>query len=556
MKQGWKRLRQLRYLKRYRQILQVLIKYGFSQVLDRLKLYGLWERYFIRNKREGQAPQNLEARLRMALEELGPAFIKVGQLLSTRTDLLPYAYTAELARLQDNVPPFPSLQAREILETELKSPLENVFAAFDMEPLAAASLGQVHRAVLAGGQEVAIKIKRPDVELLVHKDLEILTELAAVVERNTTLGTVYQFTRIAEELRQIILRELDYTIEARSAQRFRHNFTGNPAVYIPRVYWEYTTRNILTLEYKDGVNISRYLQKPATDPPPHIIAAALADTFFKQVFLDGFFHGDLHPGNIAILPDGRLFFMDFGSAGHISEELRGKFTVIIRAVKTVDTATVADELLSFAFAPPVINRQELIRDLGVIQEQYYDLPLGEINLAGVIQDLMRVAAKHHLRFPYEFLLLAKATVTVEGTISRLSPEFNLSAALQRYAPALQKKQLKYALRRLRGNLRSYHRLLEELPERVVEILRETAAGELKLKVELAKTEGALKTLENMINRLSFSIVLASLIIGLFQNLRLGQAAWLSRVPLSEIALAAAGFAGLWWLFAIIRSGRL
>jgi ubiquinone biosynthesis protein len=549
-------LRQLRYLKRYRRILRVLIKHGFSQVLARLNLYGLRERLLIRRRREGAAPQNLEASLRTALEELGPAFIKVGQLLSTRTDLLPPSYVAELARLQDAVPPFPSRRAREIVEAELKSPIESRFASFEMEPLAAASLGQVHRAVLAGGEVVAIKIKRPGVDEQFRKDLDILVELAALVDRNTNMGPVYRFRLIVEELRQIILRELDYTTEARNAQRLRHNFSGSAHIYIPRVYWEHTTRNILTLEYRQGINISRYRQDPALLPPPDRVAEILADTFFKQVFVDGFFHGDLHPGNVAVLPDGKLFMMDFGSAGYISEELRGKFSIMIMAIKSVDTATVADELLRFTFVPPVLNRQELIRDIAVIQEQYYDLPLGSINLTEVIRKIMQVAVKHRLRFPYDFLLLAKAVATLEGTVSQLKPDFNLAAALQRYTPALRKRQIRYAARRFRGTLRSYHRLLEEIPERAVEILRETAAGELQFKVEPVNTGGALRILENMTNRLAFSIVLASLIIGLSQNLGQGQITWFGRVPLYEMALAVAGIAGIWWIFAIIRSGRL
>lgn len=548
--------RQLRYLRRYRRILRILIKYGFAQVLDQLNLYGLWERIFIRRRQKGgEVTHRLETRLRLALEELGPAFVKAGQILSTRSDLLPPSFIAELARLQDDVPPFSSQQARQILEAELKAPLETHFAHFEPEPLAAASIGQVHRAVLTSGEVVVIKIKRPGIDELVKEDLAILTEVAGLVERNTALGPVYQFSRIAEELKQIILRELDYQAEARNAQRFRHNFEGNPHAYMPRVYWEYTTRNILTLEYRQAVNISRFLENPDPKPPARQVAEMLTETFFKQVFVDGFFHGDPHPGNVAVLPDGQLFFMDFGSAGYISEDLRGKFTIIFRALQSVDTATVVDELLNFTFVPPVVNRLELIRDIGGLQEQYYDLPLKNINLADALQSIMRIAVKHHLRFPYEFLLLTKALITLEGTVSLLDPGYNLAVALEQYGPSLKRKQLKFAMRRLQGTLRGYHRLLEEIPERTVEILRETAAGELKLKVEIAQTGSVVKTLENTLNRLAFSIVLASLIIGLSQNMRLGNLAWLNQAPLGEIALIGAGIAGLWWLFAIIRSGR-
>ncbi|MEW5785504.1 MAG: AarF/UbiB family protein [Bacillota bacterium] len=549
-------LKQLRHLRRYRRILRVLIKYGFVQILDQLKLYGLWERLFVRRiRRSGDIPHHLEARLRAALEELGPAFVKVGQLLSTRTDLLPPSYINELSRLQEKVPPFPTAKARQILEAELKAPLPLCFKEFDPEPIAAASIGQVHRAILPGGEEVAVKIKRPGVDQQIKGDLAILTELANLVDRTTNLGAVYRFSNLADELRLVIMRELDYQHEGRNAQRFRQNFTDNPYVYIPKVYWSHTTHNILTLEYREGLSLNRYFQDPAPVQPPGRIAESLTVTFFKQVFSDGFFHGDPHPGNIAILPDGRLFFMDFGAAGFINEELRAKFSLIFRAFQSVDTAAIVDELLNLTESPPLVNRSELIRDVGRIQEQYFNVPLRTINLGEAVQNIMSVAVKHRLRFPHEFLLLARALVTLEGTVARLDPEFSIAGVLEEYGPSLKSRQIRFVTRRVRRTMRSYYRLLEEIPERTVEILRETAAGELKLKVDVLRTESALRTLENMLNRLAFSIVLASLIIGLSQNLRLDNVTWLTRFPVGEAALIGAGMAGLWWLFAIIRSGR-
>ncbi len=557
MKLGWGPLRQLRNLGRYREILRVLIKYGFAQVLDQLRLFGLWDRIFVRGRKMDEVvPQKVEARLRMALTELGPAFVKVGQLLSTRPDLLPPSYIEELSRLQDRVPPFPSKQAQEILASELKSETGTRFARFNSEPLAAASIGQVHRALLHTGEEVVIKIKRPGVDEMVKRDLDILSDLASFVDRSTNLGPVYQLTRIAEELKQVLLRELDYSNEARHAQRFRHNFAGEPCVYMPRVFWENTTRNVLTLEYREGVNLNRYLQDPLPETPPEEVAAILADAFYKQVFVDGFFHGDPHPGNIAVLPDGRLFFMDFGSAGYISEMVRDKFVVIVRALQSMDTATVVDELLGFAFVPPGINRLELLRDIDELQEQYFEIPLQNIVISEAIQKLMQIAVKHRLRFPHEFILLAKAMVTLEGTVSRLDPEFNLATAAKKYAPELQRRQLKLGVRRLRSTLRGYRRLLEELPEHAEELLRASTAGELRFKLELPQVDPVMNVVKNMVNRLSFSIVLASLIIALSQNLKLGYISWLEKVPLAEIVLAGAVFAGIWWLFAIIRSGRM
>lgn len=550
-------LRQLRHLGRYRKILRVLIKYGFAQVLDQLRLFGLRERIFLRGRRmEEAAPRRVETRLRMALIELGPAFVKLGQLLSTRSDLLPPSYIEELSRLQDRVPAFPSEQVQRILAAELKSEPESRFARFDSEPLAAASIGQVHRALLHSGEEVVVKVKRPGVDEAIKRDLDILTDLARFVDNSTGLGPLYQFTRIAGELKQILLRELDYTAEARHAERFRHNFAGEARIRMPRVFWENTTRNVLTLEYREGINLNRYLKVPSPEPPPREVAAILADAFFKQVFVDGFFHGDPHPGNIALLPDGTLFFMDFGSAGYISEAVRGKFVIIARALNSVDTATVVDELLGFAFVPPGINRLELLRDIDELQEQYFEVPLQNIVAGEVIRKLMQIAVKHRLSFPHDFLLLSRAMAVLEGTVVRLDPDFNLAGAAKKFAPALQRRQLKLEARRLRGTLRGYRRLLEVFPEHAVELMRSSAAGELKFKLELPQADMVMETLKHMGNRLGFSIVLASLIIALSRNIKLGAITWLERIPLSEIVLIGALLAGLWWIFAVFRSGRL
>jgi ubiquinone biosynthesis protein len=559
MKLGWTPIRQLRYLRRYRYILRVLFKYGFAQILSQLKLYGYWERLFIKKGSGKDLPDRAEARLRMALESLGATFIKIGQILSTRVDLLPESYTVELARLQDRVAPFPSARVKQMVEEELNKPLEEVFSRFDLEPLAAASIGQVHRATLLNGTEVVLKVKRPGIDRQVRGDLDILEELAGIIENNSSLGRTYQLTKLADELRQVIVKELDYHSEARNAQRFRKNHWGNPAIYIPRVFWEYTTGNVLTMEYREGTSLSHYLEDGRkSEADLRRIAETLAEAFFQQVFIDGFFHADLHPGNVAVLPDGKLFIMDFGQAGFLSEEIRDRFISILRAFQSFDTASMVDELLSFAFVPHSINRGDLIRDLGYIQEQYYNLPLKEIDLPELFNTLMRVSYKHRLRFPHEFLLMGKALLTVEGTVAQLDPDFNIAAIAAKHGTSLQRKQIRFKVRRLKSTLRSYRRLMEEIPERTVEILRETAAGDLKFKIEISQGETVFKTLENMINRLAFSIVLAALIIGLSQGLWQGNLPWLERlgIPVAELSLIGAALAGLWWLFAIIRSGRI
>ena len=249
---------------------------------------------------------------------------------------------------------------------------------------------------------MAVKIKRPGVDSQIREDLAILLALAALVDRNTSLGQHYHFYDLAGELKNIILSELDYLNEARNVQRFRKNFAESGSVYIPQVYWSHTTRHVLTMELREGLSLARYFKAPLPDPAPRQLAEMLTGCFIKQIFIDGFFHGDPHPGNLAVLPDSRLFIMDFGAAGTIDEEVRGRFFTILKAFRSFDTATITDELLTLAESHLTVNRSELMRDIGRLQEQYYEVPVKNINLGEALQNLMNIAVKHHLVFPTHY----------------------------------------------------------------------------------------------------------------------------------------------------------
>lgn len=553
---GLGRLRQLRYLGRYREISAVLARYGFDQVLESLQLYGLRERVFRLFRKSGaDLPPSPEARLRAALEELGPAFVKLGQILSTRADLLPLSYVEELSRLQDRVPPFSPAEAKRSLVAEWGMEPSELFASFEEAPLAAASIGQVHRAVLHSGEDVVIKIKRPGVEKLIRKDLEILEIVADFIDRNSSWGELYQLGRVAGELKQIILGELDYNNEARNAERLRRNFADDPHVYLPRVYWGYTTRHVLTLEYCQGITLNRYLENPLEKPSPPEVAAILADAFFKQFIVDGFFHGDPHPGNLALLPDGRLCMMDFGAAGGINESTRGQFVALARAFQKADRGSMIEELTDFDFVPPGVDRRELIRDVEKLQDQYLEAALKEIDLGEAIQDLLQLSAKHRLRFPHEFSLLGRALLVLEGTVSRLDPQFNLAEAATKYTPQLQKSYLRFAARRLQGMGRSYRRLLQRFPEEAGELMRASASGELKIKIELPQADSIMERLKELGHRLGLSIILASLIMALSRNLKFNALPWLEKIPLGEAILAGAFFTGLWLIWLVLRSAK-
>jgi len=314
-----------RFFKRYRQIINVLIRYGFSEVLENIKV---WRPLLFFKKKDNykSSTYNRPVRLRLALEELGPTFIKIGQLLSTRIDLLPADYIEELTRLQDDVKTFATARAVQIIEKELELSQHEIFSEFEQQPLAAASISQVHRGKLINGTEVAIKVKRPDIEPQVIQDVQILKKTAYFVDRKTHWGSIYRFGELAEEIERILLEELNFKGEAGNAERLRKFFSGSDTVYIPRVYLEYSTRDLLVLEYLNGTNLNNLMEdENVSSERKKRIGDNIIDAYFQQIFVNGFFQGDPHPGNIIVLEGDKIALVDYGTAGVIDETFQEQF---------------------------------------------------------------------------------------------------------------------------------------------------------------------------------------------------------------------------------------
>lgn len=554
----WRRWRRLR------QIVNVAAAHGFGYVVEQLGLGGLLSRWRRPGPENGERPRLARGdHLVRALEELGPTFIKLGQILSTRADLLPADIIAALRRLQDQVPPFPFEAVRGQVERELGAPLEELFAAFSPVPLAAASIGQVHEARLAGGGEVVVKVQRPELEELVETDLEILFEVARLADRHTAWGRLYDFSGMVEEFAATLREEMDYLAEARHAERFRQNLADMPGIYIPEIYWDYTTRRVLTMEKVAGVKLNdpERLGTAQVDRPA--LARLLTQAVLKQMFLHGFFHADLHPGNLAVLPGSVLAFMDFGMVGRLSPERRAQCLELIRGLLEHDSGRIVRAMLAMGVVPPGVDRQQLRHDVDRLRDRYYEVPFRELALNTILEDFLTLAFRHRLRLPAELTMLAKTLVTLEGVARELDPALNIAEVAAGFGRELVREQLQPEAirRRLRRAWEEAAALAVGLPRNLHRLLDRLANESLHLELEHRGFSRALGQLDRIANRLSFAIVLLSFSIvmtGLVISSALVQeerSLFFWRLPILEIGFAAATVMVFWLIVSIFRSGR-
>ncbi|CEP66958.1 Protein kinase domain [Moorella glycerini] len=545
------------HLHRYRQIVNILARYGFGYLLDQL---GLGELILRRPRQE--AHLSAGARLRLALAELGPTFIKLGQILSTRPDLLPPDIIAELARLQDRVPPFPFAEVKQTVEKELGQPLEQLFREFDPEPLAAASIGQVHRATLPEGDQVIVKVQRPGIAEQVRVDLEILFDLARLAQRHTAYGQIYDFTRMVEEFARAMEGELDYTREGRYADRLRENLAGNAQVYIPAVYWDYTTVRVLTQEYVEAVKLNDLEEIDRQGYDRRRIAINLARAIYQQVLVDGFFHGDPHPGNLAVLPGEVIVFMDFGLVGVLSEERQEQFINLMLGIIRRRSQDVLRTILAMGVVPDGVDRNALRHDIETMRDRYYHLPLSQISLGRAVEELLQLAFKYRLRLPPELTMLAKTLITLEGLTRELDPTLELAELAEPYGRELLRRRFSAGAlwQALADNLSSTWEMLQHLPRQLQHIVEMLEGGELTLKIEFLNLRSLVRQMDRIINKLTmsvvllaFSIIMASLIIS--TALGAPGTSLFFRLPTLEIGFGAAGLMLLWLLVAMWQGGR-
>lgn len=552
--------RTYRHLNRYRQILAVLIKFGFGDLVARLNLERLPGFRATSQRSDGTVRLDKlgrAERVRLALQELGPTYIKLGQLLSTRPDLIPYEFLKEFSKLQDKVPSFEFEATEEIIQKSLGRPLSAVFNSFERTPLASASIGQVYQAGLNSGEIVAVKVQRPGIRRTVEVDLEIMLHLATLVENHLAELALHRPVKIVEEFAHALERELDYTIEAANMSRAARYFFNDRTVHIPAVFHEFTTSRVLTMAFVHGIKINDLtaLQQAGYDLP--LITARGADLYLKQIFDYGFFHADPHPGNIYVLPRNVICLFDFGMVGSIDRRTRELFIDLVDRVVHRQEAQVVAVLLQLADYEHLPDLRRLEEDVADFIGRHLFKPLKEIETARLLHHLLELASRHRLRIPANLFLMLKALATVEGVALALNPDFDL---VTRAAPFIQKAKLARLapdrlLREVMQFISQWQTFLGRFPRDAQDITQQIRQGELVIRVQPEGVERLLETHDQTSNRMAFAIIIAALIIGsalivisetppLFYGISL----------IGIIGFFAAAVLGIWLLVAIIRRG--
>jgi len=555
--------RNIRTIRRYRTILGVLIKYGFGHFVEQLNI----DYYLELGKRLvtlDKIPKDLERlsqpqRLRLVMEELGPTFIKLGQLLSTRPDVLDKAYIHEFSKLQDKVPAVSFEEINAQIQRELGYPAEELFAEFSTKPLAAASIAQVHRGKLKSGEEVVFKVRRPGIVKIVETDIDVLMGLAYLIEQHVPTVALYDPVGLVKEFRRSIMRELNFTREGRTVDRFAVNFAESETVYTPKIFWDYTGDIVLTMEYVDGIKISALEELTAQGYDLKEIARRGADAFLKQVLDFGLFHADPHPGNVFILPDQIICMLDYGMVGRLGQDLKDQLIDLLQALLNRDVDRIISQLLYSGELTDDSDMKNLRRDLHEFIEDYYDIVLQDIKVGKLLTEFIEILTHHRIHFPADFMILAKALVIMEGVGRQLDPEFNMINHMRPYVNKLvfERFSPKNISEQAGRIVQAYGSLAKNLPQDIKEFVNRLNRNQFKIDLEHRGLEKLVTDLDRSSNRVSFAVVIGSLIVGSSLVMQIDKGPMILGFPLlGLLGYSIAGFLGLWLAIGILRSGRL
>lgn len=551
--------RTYRHAQRYRHIVSVLFKYGFGEFIERLEIENYVEiglQMVLRDRWEGLEQLSRPERLRRVLEELGPTFIKLGQMLSTHSDFLPAEYMRELERLQDNVSPFPYEEVRSIVEEELGGKLAEFYEEFQPEPLAAASIGQVHAARLTTGEEVVVKVQRPNIVNAVEVDLEILFHLASLMERHLEGWEQHRPTRLVQEFADSISRELDYQNEAANQERFASQFPDNFHLYVPTVFRGQTTSRVLTMQRIHGIKPSEVAVLVENGMDPAEIARRGFDLILEQILTHGFFHADPHPGNLRILPGNVICYLDFGMMGHLSRRMRERFADLVASIATQNEQKAARAFILITEWEEEPDRDRLEMALEGFMRQHFNKALEKLEIGDLLHQLVEMLVSFRMRVPRDFMLVIKALSTVEGFGRKLDPDFD---PIRQAAPFLERYQ------RARMNPRRLlhyaseagddilHFLLD-LPNDLRQIMRIVKEGRVHIVFQHEGLEPLLHTLNRVSNRLTLALLIGALVVGSSVIVLSGIPPRWGEIPvIGLLGFLLAGFLSLGIVWSILRS---
>jgi ubiquinone biosynthesis protein len=546
-------------LARSRRIVSVLTRHGFGWLLARMSEKGSLPHKpgtlsIFRHATPRQAREFVAA-----LVELGPTFIKLGQALSARADLLPTEYIDELSKLQDTIPPIPFEQMRAVLIEELGDDPENLFAELNPHPAASASIGQVYHARLKNGQEAVIKIIRPGAMETFERDLEILIDIVEWASQHTTIGQMYDLRALVDEFAYTVRSEFDYLREGRNADTFRRNFYDDPRIIIPRVYWEQTTRRVITMERVSGLKISDLDGLDREQINRRTVAENLMHFAMRQIFEFGFYHADPHPGNFFVQPDGALAVMDFGMVGRLSPQTKNGFLGIALSIQRADTDLLVDELMAAGIYTRTVDRKTLIRDLDRLFDRFSGGVISDFTGTEVFREIMDVALRHSLQLPSELLAMTRAITIAEGTGVILYPGFQLFKFADPYVRQFWQTQRSPAAigPRIGQAAVDSLELSLELPRRLSRLLELVERGQIEVNINTQAMKEIVSYFQKMTNRLALSMLLAAVITSLALVMVIYQPEmwrWLGEYIFGLAFLSSLAF-GAWLILSIIRSGR-
>lgn len=518
---------------RFQQIVGVFAKYGFKEGIS--------------------SP----SQLRQALEELGPTFVKIAQVLSTRPDIISDPYIEEFQKLQDDVKPVGFQAIKDIVETELRTSLDAIFAHFEPEAMASASIAQVHKAQFMDGTDVVVKVKRPGIEEKIYNDLRLLKQMAFLV-RFIPQTSVWNPREVVEELWEALEQELNFHNEANNIQRFRDFHKDIKFITIPRVYPEMSTRNIITMEYIDGIKVSAKLDLVEAGYDLEEISAKITYNFMDQVFEHGVFHADLHPGNI-LISDNRIAYLDFGLVGNLNERLRKHFNRLLTGVVRGDLDQVINSIINIASKKGKVNRAQLYSEIEDMYNTYSTASLDDLDIPHLIEEIFRICRQNKLAFPRAITLLIKGILVLEGLVNRLAPGMTVIELMAPFirgqlmsSSSIRQEALRYAqgLQRMaRSGLR--------LPDKALEVLNKIAAGKATIQFEVRDLKEVMVDLKKSANRIVFALIVSALIVGSSLIVNSDAGPKLMSIPiLGLLGYIGAAIMGLWLLISILRSGKI
>lgn len=551
----------IRHANRYRKIATTLAKHGFGYILQEVGLFhilSLPKR--IMSDPNDWNTQSIGVRLRLVVEELGPAFIKLGQLVSTRKDIFPPSVVDELAKLQDHVPPFPYETAKSVIEHDLHEPLGNIYSYFDETPIAAASIGQVHKAVLHDGREVVVKISRPHIKEIIEQDIDILRDLARLLTQRFQWAQFYQLQDIVEEYVAAIRDEFDYFTEARNVEKMARTLQHFESVQVPEVYETWSSRRVLTIEFIDGYKLSE-LEYSTVEFDKKKLAHHLVDSFLHQVLRTGFFHSDPHPGNLLFKEGNVVAYIDFGQVGRLSKSMRRQFINYVIAMTRRNTRDVAAAIYEMADFPEDMETEIFEEDVEYLLSKYYDTPFKEIEIGAAINDVFSTSHRYGISIHKEFTMLAKAIITIESIATELDPDLSIVEIAEPYGRMLVKERLnpRDRIEDVFREGKEQFGYLRELPKEIRSALKKINDDELGVDIRMPRINILMNKLDRIGNRLSFSVILLAfsiVMVGLIVGSTFGDNnSILVQLPVIEISFIVSFFLFIWLLYAIFRSGR-